>query len=152
MWEQFHYVCCAVSSHLCLLCACRNFLMYQVLWKRPALKPTLKILRDYFTRINGVHELWPEQNGNLSWGKPKSNFMGSRAQEDYYYYYYYYYFKNPNEVLCHFLCSNRVMICDWFINSYIIFGRFYICFTQLIQFLEILNSHVKTMFYNSITE
>jgi len=22
---------------------------------------------------DGEHELWPEQNGNLSWGKPKPN-------------------------------------------------------------------------------
>jgi hypothetical protein len=35
--------------------------------------------------------------------------------------------------LCHFLCSNRVMICEWFINSCITFATFYIYLTHLIQ-------------------
>jgi hypothetical protein len=35
----------------------------------------------------------------------KTKLKGSRAQEEED-------FKTPNEVLCHFLCINRVMICD----------------------------------------
>lgn len=59
-----------------------EILMYEVLWERPALKSTLKILRDYFKISDGEHEFLPEQNGNLSWGKPKPNLKGSRAQEE----------------------------------------------------------------------